>query len=470
MALTITGCATVGPNYERIEAQAPAAWHTELQGGVSVGQTTAAELADWWTVLQDSQLASLEERAITGNLDLKEAQARIREARAMRGVSQAGLFPTLAAEAVASKSGSSASSGTGAERDVYAVGFDAGWELDIFGGVKRSVEAAQANLEVAQEDQHDLLVSLLAEVALNYVEVRSYQSRLEVSRANISTQQESYDLNRSRQQAGIIGELAVQESLRILETSRSLLPTLETGLEAAKNRLALLLGELPGQLHEELEIKHPLPSLPISIVVGIPAETLRRRPDVRRAERNVALQTARIGVATADLYPKFRLFGSLGLEALSVGDLFQATSKTWGIGPAASWKVFDAGAVRRNIEAQNARHEQALIQYESTVLRALEDVENALFAYAKEQARRDSLNKAAVAAERAEALAREQYQAGLVNFNNVLDAQRSLLVLRDELVRSEAAIISNLIRLYKALGGGWISAMTDQELGQAETP
>ncbi|MCW8892675.1 MAG: TolC family protein, partial [Deltaproteobacteria bacterium] len=175
-------------------------------------------------------------------------------------------------------------------------------------------------------------------------------------------------------------------------------------------------------------------------------------------------------LATADLYPKFRLFGSLGLEALSVGDLFQATSKTWGIGPAASWKVFDAGAVRRNIEAQNARHEQALIQYESTVLRALEDVENALFAYAKEQARRDSLNKAAVAAERAEALAREQYQAGLVNFNNVLDAQRSLLVLRDELVRSEAAIISNLIRLYKALGGGWISAMTDQELGQAETP
>ncbi|MCK4502810.1 MAG: TolC family protein, partial [Desulfuromonadales bacterium] len=270
---------------------------------------------------------------------------------------------------------------------------------------------------------------------------------------------ESYALNNSLFQAGIIGELAVQTALRILESSRTQIPTLEVGLEAAKNRLAVLLGLPPGSLHQELAAKQPLPSLPLSIAVGIPAEMLRQRPDVRRAERELAYRTAGIGVATADLYPKFRLFGTLGVEALNLNDLFQSASQTWGIGPRVSWYLFTAGAVRQNIEVQNARQEQALIQYERTILQALEEVENALVAYSKEQLRRESVTKAAIAAERATELAQDQFQVGLVSFIAVLDAQRTLLALQDELARSDGAVSANLVRLYKALGGGWV-AMT----------
>jgi NodT family efflux transporter outer membrane factor (OMF) lipoprotein len=294
-------------------------------------------------------------------------------------------------------------------------------------------------------------------VALNYVDVRIYQAQLTITRANIKSQEESYNLNLSRNRAGIIDELAVQESLRILESSRSLIPAIETRLAAAKNRLAVLLGEQPGKLHGELAAKRPIPALPAIVAVGIPAETLRHRPDIRRAERFLAAQTARIGVATADLYPKFRLLGTIGLESISAGDFFQYSSRTWGFGPSISWNIFDAGAIRQNIEVQTARQEQALIQYESAVLGALEEVENVLVAYAKEQQRRESLIKAEAAAQRAALLAQDQYQAGLVDFNNVLDAQRSLLILQDEKARSEGSVTSNLVRLYKALGGGWTS-------------
>jgi multidrug efflux system outer membrane protein len=457
IALSLIGCAAVGPNYTRVEPDAPKKWHTELQGGLSASKLNPETMARWWSTLNDEELDSLVARAVKGNLDLKNARSRIREARALRGISKAGLFPTLDAAASASKQRSSENSGTGRESKLYTAGFDAGWELDIFGGIRRSVEAAQANLEATQEDLHDVLVSLLAEVALNYVEVRTIQGRLAVTEDNIKTQQETYDLNRSRYEAGIIDELPVQQSLRILETSRSQIPALKTGLEAAKNRLAVLLGEQPGKLHQELAVKRPIPELPKTVVIGIPAETLRHRPDIRRAERNLAAQTARIGVATADLYPKFRLFGTIGLESLSSGDFFEWASRTWRIGPDTSWNIFQGGAIRQNIEVQTARQEQALIQYEAAVLRAQEEVENVLVAYAKEQIRRESLSKAAIAAQRAATVAQDQYQAGLVDFNNVLDAQRALLILQDELNQSNGAMTTNLVRLYKALGGGWTS-------------
>jgi NodT family efflux transporter outer membrane factor (OMF) lipoprotein len=300
-----------------------------------------------------------------------------------------------------------------------------------------------------------VLISLMAEVALNYVDVRIYQAQLTLTRANINTQEETYKLNKSRNQAGIIDELAVQESLRILESSRSQIPAIETNLSAAKNRLAVLLGRQPGEFTQELDEQKAIPALPETVAIGIPAETLRRRPDIRRAERVLAAQTARVGVATADLYPKFRLNGTIGIQSINSGDLLDWGSRRWGIGPSASWNIFDAGATRQTIEVQNARQEQALIQYQATVLTAQEEVENALVAYAKQQRRRDSLYKAATAAQRAELLARDKYQAGLVNFNNVLDAQRSLLILQNELNLSTGAATANLVRLYKSLGGGW---------------
>jgi NodT family efflux transporter outer membrane factor (OMF) lipoprotein len=461
-ALVLGGC-MVGPDYTRKEPEAPEQWHAELQGGLTAAQMDPAILARWWGVLEDPLLSSLENRAISGNLDLKEARARIVEARALRGIERAGLFPALDAGAAAGRSRSSESSGTGNEGNLYSVGFDAGWELDVFGGTRRAVEAAQASLEATREDLHAVMVSLLAEVALNYLEVRTFQTRLEASKANIRAQQETYDLNFSRYRAGLISELTVQESLRILASSSAQIPVLETGMAAALNRLAVLLGESPGALHGELAREQPIPALPASLAVGIPAEALRSRPDIRRAERNLAAQTARIGVATAELYPKFRLSGMLGLEAVTSGDLFQSGSRTWALGSGATWNVFDTGAIRQNIQVQNARQEQALIQYETTVLRALEEVENALVAYAKEQTRREALRQASAAAAKAEQLARDQYQAGLVGYYSILDAQRALFVLKDTQAQSDGAVAANLVRLYKALGGGWQQAAITEE-------
>ena len=455
LILALAGCAAVGPNYTQVEPKTPEKWHTELQNGLRADKLNSEKLSHWWSTLNDPELSRLIERAVKGNLTLKDAQSRLREARALRGISKAGLFPTLDAGASVTKRRSSENSDTGTESTLYAAGFDAGWELDVFGGVRRSVEAAQAGLEASQADLHNVLVSLMAEVALNYVEVRTYQARLSAAYANIKTQQETYDLNQSRYEAGIIDELVVQQALYNLERSRSQIPTLEIGLEAAKNRLAVLLGENPGALHQELNETKPIPVPPMTVAVGVPAETLRNRPDIRIAERNLAAQTARIGVATADLFPKFRLFGSIGLESLSSKDFFERASRAWSIGPGVSWNIFDAGAIRQNIKVQTERQEQALLQYESTVLNAQEEVENVLVAFAKEQRRRESLSRATDAARKADLLARDRYQAGLVDFSNVLITQLSLLSFQDELVQSDGAVTTNLVRLYKALGGGW---------------
>ncbi len=466
LGLVLTGCAAVGPNYTRTEPQAPKQWHTRLENGLSAQQLNPETIARWWTVLQDPELSTLERRAVQGNLDLKESSARVREARALRGIEKAGLYPALDGAGSATRSRSSENSGTGRTRNLYSAGFDADWELDIFGGTRRSIEAAQANLEATEENLHDVLVSLLAEVALNYVDVRTFQARLAAAQVNLKAQQDIYELNLSRYQAGLIDELAVQQSQYILESTRSQIPALETSLEKAKNRLAVLLGEKPGTMHKELAEAKPIPVLPVTVAVGIPAETLRHRPDIRRAERTLAAQTAQIGVATADLYPRFRLFGSIGLESISSRDLWEWASRTWSIGPSVSWKIFHAGAIRQNIKVQTARQKQALIQYESAVLNALEEVENALVAYAKEQRRRESLKAAVTAARRAYELSWDRYNAGLVDFNTVLDATRSLQSFQDELASSEGTATSNLIRLYKALGGGWESfgsASTNRE-------
>ena len=318
--LVLTGCATVGPDYVPPKKSVSKDWHTQLKGGLSTEEMDPQTLAAWWTTLNDPELSSLIDRAVLGNLDLKKALARVREARARRGMAKADLFPTLDATGSATWSRSSKDTGTGKTSDLYAASFDAGWELDIFGGVRRSVEAAGADLQASQEDLRDVLVSLLAEVALNYVEVRTYQARLAVAEANLEAQSETYQLTLWRYQAGLSDELAVQQARYNLENTRSQIPTLRTGLEEAMNRIAVLLGEQPGKVHGELEKREPIPVIPLKVAVGVPADVLRRRPDVRRAERQLAAQTARIGVATADLYPKFTLSGSIGLEALSLSN------------------------------------------------------------------------------------------------------------------------------------------------------
>jgi multidrug efflux system outer membrane protein len=463
--LILAGCATVGPDYIPPDTTVSKDWHTPLKGGLIAEGMDLQALSSWWSRLEDPELSDLIERSVKGNLDVKDARARIREARARRGIARADLFPTLDATGSATWSHTSEDTGTGETRDFYAAGFDAGWELDLFGGTQRSVEAANADLDAAQENLYDVLVSLTAEVALNYIEVRIYQKRLAATKANLEIQQETYCLIQSRYQAGLDDELAVHQARSSLESTRSQIPTLRTGLEEAMNRIAVLLGVQPGALHKQLENYKSVPVVPLKVAVGVPADVLRRRPDVRKAERELAAQTARIGVAIAELYPKFTLIGSIGLEALSLGNLITAGSRTFSIGPRITWPIFNAGSIRANIEIQSAIQEQTMIQYESAILSALEDVENALVAYVEEQIRRTSLEEAVDAAKKALDLAQFKYQTGLIDFITVLDAQRSLLTYEDQLVQSSGTVTSNLVRLYKALGGGWTNLASDEEYG-----
>jgi len=455
------GCA-VGPDYVPPDTRLPEAWHTPMRAGLVGGDSDKEVLAGWWSILDDPLLTNLIESAVAGNLGFKEARSRVREARARRGVSQAGRFPTVDIGGSARSSRSSEETGSGAERELYAAGFDAAWELDVFGGKRRAVEAADADLQASEEDLRDVLVSLLAEVALNYVEARSFQTRLSVVQANLNAQEETYNLTQWRFQAGLATQLDVDQAKYSLEQTRSQIPVLRKGLEQAKNRLSVLLGRHPGSVEVALGEDRPVPFPPLEVAVGVPADVLRRRPDIRRAERRLAAQSARIGVAAADAYPKFSLTGSIGLEALSLGNLFSTGSRTHGIGSGITWPIFDAGAIRSNIEVQNALQEQTLFQYEAAVLTALEEVENALVAYAEEQLRRQSLTEASQAARSAVDLAQTQYMSGMTDFNNVLVAQRSLLALQDQLAVSEADATSSLIGLYKALGGGWTSLVPEE--------
>jgi len=449
------GCAAVGPDYVKPEMETPVQWQTELRDGLRSQPMDPETLAKWWQTFDDPVLTVLIEEAVNSNLDVRSAAARLREARARRGISGADRFPTIDASGSATRTRSSESIGTGIEQDLYNVGFDASWEIDLFGGVRRSVEKADANVAASQEELHDVLVSITAEIALNYVEVRSYQTRLSIAQANRDAQAETFQLVQNRYDAGLAAQLELEQARYNLESTRAEIPSLNTALEQAKNRLALLLGRQPGVLPQEVTERRPIPVTPVEIAVGVPADTLRRRPDVRQAEWELAAQTASIGVATAELYPKFSLFGSIGLESLSSDDLFNTRNRTYSFGPSFSWRIFDTGRVRQQIEVETALQEQALIAYEAAILTALEDVENALVAYADEQVRRGALVQASAAAERAVTQARNQYRAGLSDFQNVLDSQRSLLSYQDQLAASDGTVTSNLVRLYKALGGGW---------------
>jgi NodT family efflux transporter outer membrane factor (OMF) lipoprotein len=470
-ALLVAGCA-VGPDYRAPEPAAPAAWHAPLDRGVQASAAASMDLATWWTRLGDSQLNRLEDRAVAANLDLRQALGRVREARARRGVAQADLYPSVAANAKGSRSRGSAEIAPRTTTTLYDLGFDASWEIDLFGGARRSVEAAQADLEATEADLRDALVTLSAEVARNYLDLRTQQARLASAEANLQAQADTYRLAKARYELGAANRLAAEQARYNLESTRSQIPPLRTAIEQAKSRLAVLLGQAPGSLAAELDALGPLPAPPGDVAVGIPADTLRRRPDVRRAERKLAAQTARIGVATAELYPKLSLLGSIGLESLVFRRLWGRDAVTQQVAASGNWSLFDAGRVRRNIEVQNALQEQALAAYEAAVLQALEEVENGLVAYSQEQARRESLASAVEAARQAEKVARDRYEAGAADFQSVLDAQRSRLSLEDQLATSQGQVVANLVSLYKALGGGWeaLPAAGAAEAAKAEPP
>jgi NodT family efflux transporter outer membrane factor (OMF) lipoprotein len=459
----VLGACKVGPDYAEPEVSIKDEWRASVEAEMSQEEP---DIEKWWESLEDPVLTELIRQAEIANLDLRIAVARVSEARALRGIAKGDLFPNLVLDGAYSYTRVSENSptgqiiiGTGGEVEPveqWQTSAGSFWEIDLFGRIRRRVEASTAQFEATIEDYRDVLVSLYAEVALNYVDARALQQRLDFARQNVVAQRESLELTRDRFDAGLTSALDVAQAEQNLAQTESSIPTLQTGLNAALNRLAVLLGEQPGALHDELMTDgREIPAVPTDITTGVPADILRRRPDVRRAERQLAAQTALIGVAKADLYPTFSISGFVEAVAGSFSGMFEEESVGWGVIPGFRWDLFQGGKIRNNIRAEEARTEQALLAYQQTILLALEEVEDALVAYDRELVRRERLRDAVDASQRAVDLVRTQYISGLTNFQNLLDTQRSLFRQEDELAVSDGQVVQNLILLNRALGGGW---------------
>jgi len=446
----------VGPDYQAPTPDVPAGWTRLDPTARPVARAeTPGDLSQWWQRLNDPLLSGLIDEALQASPDLRTAQARLREARARRTVAAAGQYPNVTASGGASRSQSSEEVGSGETRNFFSAGFDASWELDVFGGVRRSVEAAEADLASSLASLEDTRVSLASEVALNYVEVRTRQILLGIARDNLASQSETLQLTEWRAQAGLVSSQDVEQARSNREQTRAQIPLLETSLAEAEHALDILLGRTPGTLHARLAAPRELPVLPDQIAVGIPADTLRQRPDVRAAERRLAAETARVGVAEAARYPSFNLSGSIGLEALTFGALGSSDAVASSLFAGIAGPLFDAGRLRAQVEIQDAVREQAQVAYEQTVLVALLDVENALVALVRNRERVEALASAVESVRNAAQLARQRYSAGLIDFQSVLDSERSVLLLEESLASARANGVQALIRLYKALGGGW---------------
>jgi NodT family efflux transporter outer membrane factor (OMF) lipoprotein len=456
LPLMIPGC-TVGPNYQPPDPQLPAAWAppatTQPTTAPSMTVAEPTDIGAWWKNFNDPVLDRLIQEAIESNLDLRQAQTRIQQARASRRVTASGLWPSVDSSAGYRRSGTGDRSS-----DLYQAGLDASWEIDVFGGTRRSVESADASIQAAVEDLRDVLVTLTSEVALNYIDLRGLQRQIEIARRNLVIQRHSYDLTRQRNIAGFVSALDTANAEASVASTESQIPLLESAVRQTIYNISVLLGKYPTAMLEELSPIREIPAPPSVVPVGLPSELLRRRPDIRRAEANLHAATANVGVAVSDLYPRFFINGSAGTSGDRVRSLFDWNSVTYSIGPNVSWPIFTAGRVRAGIAVQEAVRAQSLLAYEQAILIALSDVESSLVAYQKEQEHHAALETAVTANRRAVDLSTQLYTAGNTDFLNVLTAQRSLYATEDALVQSDRTIATNLISLYKALGGGWETA------------
>lgn len=460
-ALLLAGCAAVGPDYVEPELAVPDAWHMRIVQQLQQGPE--APLQSWWTVFDDPVLDELIDRARSGNLNLQTAASRVRAARANLAITSGARLPTLEGVGQTSRTKQSddgwlaqvAPDGGFDAQNLYEVGLDASWEIDLFGRIRRSIESAQAQYESTIETERDVLVTLFAEVALTYIEVREFQNRIAYASQNIAVQKEALGLAEERFDTGLSSQLDVVQASATLAMTEAALPDLETAKNQALYRLAVLLGEEAGNLQGEFAATAAIPGPVGRISLGLPVDVVRQRPDVRGAERRLAAQTAQIGVATAALYPDFTLSGFIGLQSRSVDDLFSGDSKMWGMSLPFNWSLFDGGRVRSNIDLQQALTEQRLLEYRQTVLEALAEVESALVAYNNEHQRLAALRRATAATAEGVRLALVQYDTGLTDYNNVMTMQRDLFQLQEQLAASEAQLDFELIALYKAVGGGW---------------
>jgi len=452
--LALGGCSflpSVGADYEQPTLKLPRAW----AAGQSPRTIAPKELATWWRQFDDSLLNALIDDALRGSTELRLAQARLRQARAQRRQAIGDYFPTVTASATPTRSKSPQALGGAQARTLYDAGFDASWEVDLFGGTRRAVEAASADLAASQASLDNARVSLVAEVVQNYAELRSYQQRLSIARDNLVSQDETLQITDWRYQAGLASASDVEQARTNREQTRAGIPDLEVSLIEAENRLAVLTGQAPGTLHERLAKVEPLPAVPAEVATGIPADVLRQRPDLIAAERTLAAETARVGQKLAQRFPSLSLSGSFGWQAYSLGALGGSDTLFRSLSGTLAATLFDGGRLRAAVEVQNAVQEQALVSYEAAVLGALEEVENALTAHARAYDRLAARRAAAESARNAAQLTRQMYQSGLSDFQKVLETERTRLSAEDSLATAEATLLTSLVKLYKSLGGGW---------------
>ncbi len=452
VSLALGACATMGPFADQNAMLAiPVTWTEKID--LPVAEPSARQLSQWWRRFRDPLLSGLIEQALFTNTDVLNAQAVLRQARAQRNVTAAGLQPTLDLAG----SGQRSRPAGGSASNQFRTGLDAGWEIDIFGQIRYGVTAAEQDVLASTASLGDVQVSVAAEVALAYIDLRGNQLRLEIARQNLANQEETLQLTRWREQAGLVTMLDVEQARTSVEQTRARLPQLEAAIINAMNSLAILTGQPPGTLHNQLQ-HEGAPDIPApdgTLAMSLPAETLRQRADVRTAEHRVNAAVARLAQAEADRYPSFRLTGSLGLTALTIGSLGSSGTVTSSLLGSIGIPLFDGGARRAQVEVQDALLEQARVGYVSTMLNALSDVETALTGLRTTSDYLSSLQAAVDAANNAAILAEHNYASGLVDFQVVLDTQKTRLSVEDSAASASAEQAANYVRLYKALGGGW---------------
>lgn len=456
----LSGC-TVGPDYIRPATPQQEAFQT-AEGTVPL----RPDEIRWWQSLNDPQLVTYVEKGISENQTLKAAEAHVREARALRRVATASLMPQADASAGYNHSRLSGTAGIvgqlpqgliNLEQDLFQVGFDASWEIDIFGGRQREAQAALAREQASIESYHDAMISVIAEIARNYVELRGAQRQLAVARKNSDIQEKTLFLVKVRLDAAISSDLEVAQAKAQLERTLATLPPLSALIRGSAYRLAVLTGQPPDSLLHELLSTAPLPNPPDVVPVGLPSDLLLRRPDIRRAENELRAATEDTAAAKADLFPRFFLTGAANPQSARFTDLFTANSFAWSLGPSISWPVFQGGRITANINAFESRRDEALARYRQSVLKATQEVETSLVDYAESRVEREQLAQSLESQSRAVVLAKARYGSGTKDFFTVLDSERQLREVENSLAVNETQVMVNLISLYKALGGGWES-------------
>ncbi len=458
LLFSASGC-KVGPNCRPWHDPLRAEWRQELDASL---RTDKAVDPMWWASFEDQSLNTLVDRSLSQNLSLQEAVARIQESRARLGVSRGSLGPDITqtnsySRVDISDNGSpfGISGLSFPPFDLWSSGFDVSWELDVFGRVRRTMDAAHADVHASIEDRNAVQVTLLGDVATNYVIVRAIEQRLANAAENVRIQSETVQITLDRFEAGDVSELDVSLARTLLYRTQAAIPQLARERDHAINRLSVLQGEQPRELTDSITAEGSIPKPRNEIEIGIPVNLVRQRPDVRRAEWEVVAQSARIGVATADLYPRFSLTGLFTVDSIELNQLFDGDSLAMRVGPQIRWNIFSFGRVRSNIAMQNARYDQSIARYRQAVLRGVEEVENSLASYRRYRDAETKLAKAVESARKAAATAAQQYREGDVGFQTLLDAERSLAVTQDEHIAMLGNVTLSVVQLYKALGGGW---------------